>query len=368
MMAAMATDTPPTGRDDPLYPRARQSVLFRRDPGIAALQRALRIGYQHARQLRAAMRGDILDWDEQGQHWRITDGACAGPDLLLQDKLAQAADWISNAHSMVVAAGAGMGIDSGLPDFRGEEGFWRAYPALAQARLPFESIASPRAFQEHPATAWGFYGHRLKLYRATAPHAGFGILHGWSQRMAQGSFVFTSNVDGHFQKAGFTPARVYECHGTIHRLQCSANCTGSLWGTAGLRPQVDEASCQWQGPLPLCPHCGALARPNILMFEDWHWNHERSDQQRALLDRWLDQSPAPLVLEIGASNAIATVRHFTRRLQQRGSKLIRINPHEANIHNPQAIELALGARQALEGIAARLQGRDLSSHPGRPTP
>lgn len=68
MMAAMATDTPPTGRDDPLYPRARQSVLFRRDPGIAALQRALRIGYQHARQLRAAMRGDILDWDEQGQH------------------------------------------------------------------------------------------------------------------------------------------------------------------------------------------------------------------------------------------------------------------------------------------------------------
>lgn len=65
MMAAMATDTPPTGRDDPLYPRARQSVLFRRDPGIAALQRALRIGYQHARQLRAAMRALPDRWLDQ---------------------------------------------------------------------------------------------------------------------------------------------------------------------------------------------------------------------------------------------------------------------------------------------------------------
>lgn len=41
----MTTETPSTGRGDPLYLRARQLVLFRRDPGIANLQRALRIGY-----------------------------------------------------------------------------------------------------------------------------------------------------------------------------------------------------------------------------------------------------------------------------------------------------------------------------------
>ena len=37
-----------------------------------------------------------------------------------------------------------MGVDSGLPDFRGTQGFWRAYPALGRARIAFESIASPR--------------------------------------------------------------------------------------------------------------------------------------------------------------------------------------------------------------------------------
>ena len=67
-------------------------------------------------------------------------------------------------------------------------------------------------------------------------------------------------------------------------------------------------------------------------------------------------TPTPLVLEIGASRAVATVRNFTRRMQRRGSPLIRINLHEADIHNPNDIELALGAKDALKKIGALLQG------------
>ncbi len=349
----MTTHT--TDRSDPLYLRARQSVLFQRDASIATLQRTLRIGHDRATALRNALCGDILEQRTPDGPWQIIEAAYAGPDLLLPEKLAQAAEWIRNARCMVVAAGAGMGIASGLPDFRGDNGFWHAYPALGHGGLRVDAVASPRAFAEQPATAAGFYGHRLQLYRATRPHAGFDVLHAWGQRMPQRCFVFTSNVDGHFQKAGFSSARVYECHGSIHRLQCTDNCNGAIWGTADLRPQVDEATCQWQGELPRCPHCGALARPNILMFDDWHWNGNRSHTQRALLDRWLDSAQAPLVVEIGAGRAIATVRHFSQRMQQRGSRLIRINLHEANIHNPDAIELALGAKEALAGIAAHLE-------------
>ena len=346
---------PITAPRDPLYHQARQHLLHSDNVSVAHLQRRLRIGYQRAIDLRAALEGDAVEYRAGTDSWHIRPDADRVTDFLLEEKLAQAAHLVQNAKALVIAAGAGMGIDSGLPDFRSDEGFWRAYPALGQQQLPFVRIASPYAFQKRPATAWGFYGHRLNLYRAATPHTGFGLLHAWGQRMPQGCFVFTSNVDGHFQKAGFPSARVYECHGSIHRLQCTANCSDRIWATADLHPQVDEAACQWQGELPHCPRCGVLARPNILMFDDWHWNHTRTQQQRMLLDMWLDSTPAPLVIEIGAGRAVPTVRNFTRRMQLRGSALVRINLYEANIHNPKDIELALGAKDALEQIASHLQ-------------
>ena len=114
------------------------------------------------------------------------------------------------------------GVDSGLPTFRGDQGFWTAYPAYRGRSLA--DVACPYTFTRDPELAWGFYGHRLNLYRQHPPHAGFAILRRWAETMSHGYFVLTSNVDGHFQQAGFDPERIYECHGSIHHLQCHAGC------------------------------------------------------------------------------------------------------------------------------------------------
>ena len=95
-----------------------------------------------------------------------------------------AAQLIADADALLVGAGAGMGVDSGLPDFRGTEGFWRSYPALGQRGLKFYEVANPRTFDTDPALAWGFYGHRLALYRGTKPHAGFEIIRYRAGRIA----------------------------------------------------------------------------------------------------------------------------------------------------------------------------------------
>ena len=71
----------------------------------------------------------------------------------LEAALDQAAALIMQADALVVAAGAGMGVDSGLPDFRGREGFWRAYPALGRAGLDFYTVASPDTFIHDPGLA-----------------------------------------------------------------------------------------------------------------------------------------------------------------------------------------------------------------------
>ena len=85
--------------------------------------------------------------------------------MSIEDDLQQAARAIAEADALYITSGAGMGVDSGLPDFRGTEGFWRAYPAIGRLKIRFEEMANPSWFQRDPGLAWGFYGHRLNLYR-----------------------------------------------------------------------------------------------------------------------------------------------------------------------------------------------------------
>jgi NAD-dependent SIR2 family protein deacetylase len=274
-----------------------------------------------------------------------------------KQQLQRAADLIADADALVVAAGAGIGVDSGLPDFRGNDGFWKAYPALARARMEFARIASPQAFRATPALAWGFYGHRLALYRATLPHAGFGLLRQWGERMAHGYAVFTSNVDGQFQKAGFDPQRIDECHGSIHHLQCLGPCGEDIWPADDFAPDVDADECRLRNAAPRCPHCGALARPNILMFGDDGWSERRELAQAARQHQWLATLRRPVVVEIGAGTAIPSVRHFSQQvLARHGGRLIRINPREPNVGGTLDVGLAMGAVEALQAIGAILDG------------
>jgi NAD-dependent SIR2 family protein deacetylase len=85
--------------------------------------------------------------------------------------IAIAAELVATAGALVIATGAGMGVDSGLPDFRGNAGSWHAYPALGARGLDFAAIASARSFEKAARLAWSFYGHRLALCRQTTPHA-----------------------------------------------------------------------------------------------------------------------------------------------------------------------------------------------------
>jgi NAD-dependent SIR2 family protein deacetylase len=260
---------------------------------------------------------------------------------------------LKNADGLILTAGAGMGVDSGLPDFRGPEGFWGAYPALGRARIHFEEIANPRAFHEDPRLAWGFYGHRLNLYRRTDPHAGFALLHRLAGRFPHGIFIFTSNVDGQFQKAGFSEEGIVECHGSIHFLQCLEGCREALWSAGNFNPVVDEESCRLLSGLPRCPHCGGLARPNILMFGDGGWIHHRTLEQEKHFGIWRRMVDRPVVIEVGAGTDIPTVRLFG---EGQGRPLIRINPREWLTTRPGDVGICLGAHLGFMALTEALGG------------
>jgi NAD-dependent SIR2 family protein deacetylase len=270
--------------------------------------------------------------------------------------LDRAAEAIRSAEAILIGAGAGMGVDSGLPDFRGGQGFWRAYPPYAKLGLAFESLSNPHWFAHDPELAWGFYGHRMMLYRQTEPHAGFSMLHRWTSRMPQGGFVYTSNVDGHFQNAGFLPDQVYEVHGAIRAMQCLAECGIGIFSADPYSVDVDPETMRARAPLPSCPDCGQMARPNILMFGDWGWDSSHSKAQQYRLRSWLASiAGSPLVvIECGAGTAIPTVRRACEDNARRfDATLIRINPREPKVPRGQ-ISLPLGALAALSAIDERL--------------
>lgn len=274
----------------------------------------------------------------------------------------EAAEIIREAQTFVITAGAGMGVDSGLPDFRGNEGFWQAYPPYARLGLSFVEAANPVHFQRDPAFGWGFYGHRTNLYRATVPHEGFHIIKSWIERNSADYFVVTSNVDGQFQKAGFAEERVLEVHGSIHHLQCLKPCCHAIWPNNEQIP-VDKATMK-AGNIPRCPHCKGVSRPNILMFGDWSWLPDRTEAQEARFQRFQEEHGERriAVIEMGAGLAIPTIRATSERLGWHFdcATVIRINPREPEIKPPH-ISLPCGALEGLRMIDEMLktQGRSL---------
>lgn len=256
--------------------------------------------------------------------------------------LQRAAKAIDEARALIITAGAGMGVDYGLPDFRGAQGFWKSYPLLKDKGINLSSMSNPEWFAKDPKFAWWFFAHRYNMYSSTTPHEGFHILKKWAERMSCGYFVFTSNVDGHFQKAGFDSDKVVECHGSINFMQCySDDISTSIWPVPeNTQYEIDNENLKLLSPLPTGPPRSEIqhpSRPNILMFGDWFWISDRTDAQNDRFSRFqtslsVDGGIPFVVIEIGAGLGVPTVRLMSESLVGRNKgTLIRINPNEPEV-------------------------------------
>lgn len=284
----------------------------------------------------------------------------------MQSRLVAAAAAIREANAVLILSGAGLGVDSGLPDFRGKTGFWRAYPPMQKLGLEFAQMSTPHWFKTRPALAWGFFGHRYQLYKNAPLHDGYLIL----KRIAESKerhFSFTSNVDGLWHRV-LEPERIFEVHGSLMHLQCSDPCcSGDIWvaGAENDAIVVDPESFEADlATIPHCPTCATknvkqIARPNVLMFNDGGFVSDRADEQEARFREFRkqvlrDPNTRLVVIEIGAGEAVPTVRMTSESmLQDERQVLIRINPRDTNVPEGQ-ISLPLGGADAMRQIDAIL--------------
>jgi NAD-dependent deacetylase len=156
---------------------------------------------------------------------------------------------IRERQPCVVLTGAGVSTESGIPDFRSETGIWAEVD-------PFE-VASSSAFRRDPARVWAFYRERIALLRDAEPNAAHRAIAELERRELV-SAVITQNIDMLHTRAGSDD--VVEVHGSIR----SAHCPGCLW-----TEPADAALAQLESsPTPVCPHCGGVLKPGVVLFGD----------------------------------------------------------------------------------------------------
>ena len=285
---------------------------------------------------------------------------------MLSKQIEKAKKLIEGAEAIIITAGSGMGVDSGLPDFRGDTGFWKEYPVIKNLGISFEDMANPKWFATNPPLAWAFYGHRLNLYRDTIPHDGFEILLDLVKKKDDNYFIYTSNVDGQFQKAGFSEDKIVEIHGSIHHFQCSVSCTQEIWKADSNPIEIDMKKFEAM-TIPKCKKCACIARPNILMFSDWNFIGDRTDTQNEKFRQWKKENrdKKKVVIEIGAGRAIPTIQEYGDK-ESRSTKttLIRINPRESNVRETSAIGLALGGMEGIKEICLDSKIFDITNEKG----
>lgn len=272
-------------------------------------------------------------------------------------EIQRAAELIADADALIIAAGAGMSVDSGLPDFRGTQGVWTALGSADAAKDGLHELLQGCCFTANPRKAMQFYGHALDVCRQTTPHQGYRLLFEWARKKTHGSFVYTSNVDGQFQATGFAEARILECHGSIHHFQCARPCSPQIW----LANEFDRSMpTAHPAKLPRCPRCGGPARPNVLLFSDPAWLVSRTNAQRLRMEVWRSAPERPVVVEIGAGLALPSVRMFSESLR---IPLIRINAHDVEATKATSVTLHGTALEALQRIECELSQRLAPANP-----
>jgi len=262
-------------------------------------------------------------------------------------------DAIADAESILVLAGAGMSVDSNLPTYRGKEGFWNAYPLYKALRKNYASMMSSNGLNQDAHFAWGFFAHQYKIYKNAHPHQGYLNLLKLCA-MKKYFFVVTTNVDGLFLKSGYPQIRLHEAHGSIHKLQCNTPCHREAWNIDSLEVDIDYSTMNALDPLPLCPICGVISRPNICLFgdtdENYVWEEAQNSASHFRSWRVKNREKKMVILEIGVGTD-GLKRHAVQYLKELPhATLIRVNPDFDTTYPEDVMHIQMGTKDFFDEL------------------
>lgn len=168
---------------------------------------------------------------------------------------------------VLVLTGAGISAESGIPTFRGEEGYW---VQGSRNYRPME-LATSSAYAREPATVWAWYLHRRGVCHAARPNRAHDALVGLERGFDDRFLLVTQNVDGLHGRAGNSLGRTYAIHGNLDFMRCARPCTRTLFALPPELPlDVPKGHVLTEDETRLlrCPRCSGPTRPHVLWFDE----------------------------------------------------------------------------------------------------
>ncbi len=209
------------------------------------------------------------------------------------------AEDLVRSRKAIALTGAGISVESGIPDFRSAGGLWSRYDP--------EEYAHIDGFLRDPVKIWGMLREIIKVIEAARPNAGHKAL-ARLEAMGRLSSVITQNVDGLHQAAG--SRRVIEFHGTNRFLVCLK---------CGFRGET--AAFETQSVLPRCPECEAVLKPDVVFFGE-------PIPVEAMREASQEAREADLVLVVGTSAVVYPASSIPSTAREHGAKVVEINLEE----------------------------------------
>ena len=203
---------------------------------------------------------------------------------------------------VLVITGAGVSAESGIPTFRGKDGYWRNFDPA--------KLATPEAFARDPKLVWEWYSERRQRVRNAKPNAA----HAAIAKLAQhsGDFLLvTQNVDDLHARAGLPAEKMVQIHGDIFVTKCS-HCDFRFHERSEERQDI-----------PRCPECDAPMRPGVVWFgEELPWSEVKR------VENYFDRGPCDHVIVAGTTATFGYIIDWALRGRAANGKLIEVNPEE----------------------------------------
>lgn len=257
--------------------------------------------------------------------------------LMSQEAIERAAQMIREAEYAVALTGAGISTPSGIPDFRSPNtGLWAMENAI--------EIASILGFKRHPAAFYEWIRPLAKLLVSAQPNPAHIAL----ADLEKAGFIkaiITQNIDMLHEKAG---SKVFfEVHGHFRKATCIA-----CYTEYDARPVINQFL--EAGAFPICPKCGGVLKPNVILYGEQLPVRELFGAQQAA--RRCD-----LMLVAGSSLEVAPAGDLPLIAKQQNARIIIINYEDTHADRLADLRFHQDVATVLPQIAAAVLGEGSST-------